>query len=162
MKPSIIWLVLARVALQDVSVAVRHGDEANLFARFVLALLHLTVLGHVGYLTDEAGRTGLATRIGVYLGIHDDHLDRFTGGHQAGEVLEANVVHGSITTQGDHGRAEQPFFVGKLLPVEVGEEVVVFAGVVFAAQLQLSLADHFEAVGHLGHMAFEDTHRHGG
>ena len=147
-------------SLHDVGGAVRHADQADLLARLLFALLHLAVLGHVGDLPDEARGAGLAAGVRVDLGVDHQHLDRLARGHEARQVLEADVVHGAVAAHRDHRRAELPLFVGELAPVEVGEELTLLRRIVAAGELELRLPDRPEAVGHLRHMALEDAHRH--
>ena len=148
-------------ALHHVRGAVRHGDEADLLARLLLALDGLSVLRHVRHLADETRRTGLPTGVGVDLSVHHQDLDGHARRHDPGEVLKADVVHRSVATHRNHRRAKLPLLVGELAPREVGEEIVVLGRLVLVLQLQLDGADGLEALRHLGHVAFEDAHRHG-
>ena len=146
-------------ALRDEGGAVRHADQTDFLADFLLAMITLAVRRHVGDLADEAGCARLTAGIGIDLGIDHQNLHRHAGHQRARQVLEADVVHRAVAADGDHRRTQMPFFLVELFPVVVGELRVVFGRVVTTVQLQFCHANRLEAVSHLGHVAFEDAHR---
>ena len=98
-----------------------HADQADFLADLLLARDRFSVLGHVGDLAEEAGRASLATGIGVDLRIEHDDFDRLAGHQRAGHVLEPDVVHRAIAAERHDRRAEFPFLVGELFPIEIGQ-----------------------------------------
>ena len=137
----------------------RHSDQAHLLADLCLALPGLAIRRHVGDLADETRGAGLAAGVRIHLGIEHQHLDRNAGGQHARQVLEPDVVHRAIAADADDWRTQLPFLVTELLPVEIGEEGLVFVGTVLAVEFHPGLAHHLESLGHLAHVPFEDAHR---
>ncbi len=107
----------------------------------------------------EAGGAGLAAGIGVDLGVEHEDPDRLARGHQAGDVLEADVEHRAVAADGQDRRAEPELVVGEVAPVEGLEELVMNRLVVGVCGFELGGAHGPEAVGHLAHLAFEDADR---
>ena len=153
---------VGHAALEYEAGAVGHADEAHLLADLGLALPGLAVGRHVRHLADEARGAGLAAGVGIDLGVEDQDLDRHAGHQGPGQVLETDVVHGPVTADAHHGRAEAPLLLVEVLPVEEGEEGLVLGGLVALLQLDPGLAHGLEARGHLAHVTLEDTHGHRG
>jgi hypothetical protein len=146
--------------LQHKRGAVRHADEAHFLARFGLAMGGAAIRRHVRYLADEARGAGLPAGVGIHLRVHHQHLDRLARHQQTRQVLEADVVHGTVAAQADHGRAQQPFVVIELLPVKALEEFTVALDDEVTTQFHVGHAHGLEAFGHLGHVALEQAHGH--
>ena len=68
--------IIRDAALQDEGGPVGRTDQADFLSDFLFPFPGLSIRRHIRDLADEAGRAGLATRIGVDLGIEDEDLDR--------------------------------------------------------------------------------------
>ncbi len=96
--------------LEHEDVAVRHGDERQLLAHLLLAVLRLAVRRHVGHLAGEAAGARLAAGVRVDLRVEHDHAHRLARRQQARQVLEADVEHGAVAARRRRsaGRAGTP------------------------------------------------------
>ena len=139
-----------------------HANQSDFLADLCLALPDLAKARHVRDLAGESRGAGLAAGVGIDLGIQYQHLDRHFRHQRPRQVLETDVVHGAVTANGDHRWAQQPFLFAELLPLEVTEERIMVLGAVLAGELQFGQADGLETVCHLGHVALEYPHGHGG
>jgi len=90
--------------------------------------------------------------------VDNEHFDRLARHHQAREVLETNVVHRAVATDRDDRRTQVELLVVELLPVEVGEEFIVYRWLVLVFQLEFGNANRLEPFRHLRHVAFEHAH----
>ena len=131
---------LADGALQHIAGAVSDGQQAHLLAQLLLAPGRCAEARHVGYLAEIARSAGLTAGIGIDLGIEHQHLDRFARHHQAREILEADVIHGPVTTNHHHRRAQRIFLVGKIAPVEVRQGLAVGRRSLLPGKFQLGRA----------------------
>ncbi len=85
-----------------------HADETDFLADFHFAFHGFSIGAHVGHLAYETGSAGLAAGVGIDLRIENQDLDRHARCQCPGQILEADIEHGAVATDGNHGRTELP------------------------------------------------------